>query len=454
MEEINEFNENTDWKEIIKLIEANQFSKFYPNYKLKIKEKGYLISNKEKNIYLFDEKKEIKIFFNDNNLPETLEIYSSLEIENKIKKKGNDIENLYVKGKNYKYSRILASLECYIDIYDFEIRKVKKLDKLEFVKNLSKNEDYTPGEYSKFFQYYFIFLDQFNKRGKTLDFAYLYGKKTEKTFIGFQMKCYFDKSDLSDDAVNKCKIRKNCQKILINSMKLFNCKITKWCYYLVFYYNHKYEDENIKQTNLTKCERNNVSYFLYEPIEKKFYCVSQGVKIPMEELDNDNDKNADLDSCLINAISFSKNIFEELKIKIGKKEVFEMQQSFINDFGNDKLECKEKKKIYFLLDNIRNNLVLKNCKLFLHAKCKFSNKYFFPPDEDYIFLYKKKKSKSFIASYIKKNVNIFIDLSTKKQLKTIFDCLDVECDYYYCLKKIKYKQIFGNSTFIHKKINI
>ena len=67
----------------------------------------------------------------------------------------------------------------------------------------------------------------------------------------------------------------------------------------------------------------------------------------MEELDNDNDKNADLDSCVINTISFSKNIFEELKIKIGKKEVFEMQQSFINDFGNNKLECKEKKKIIF-----------------------------------------------------------------------------------------------------------
>ena len=111
----------------------------------------------------------------------------------------------------------------------------------------------------------------------------------------------------------------------------------------------------------------------------------------MEELDNDNDKNADLDSCVINAISFSKNIFEELKIKIGKKEVFEMQQSFIKDFDKDKLKCKEKNKIYFLLDNIRVNLVLKNCKLFLHAKCKFSNKYFFPPDEDYIFLYKKKR---------------------------------------------------------------
>ena len=63
MEEINEFNENTDWKEIIKLIEANQFSKLYPDYKLKLKENGYLISNKEKNIYLFDQKKRNKNLF-------------------------------------------------------------------------------------------------------------------------------------------------------------------------------------------------------------------------------------------------------------------------------------------------------------------------------------------------------------------------------------------------------
>ena len=156
MEEINEFNENTDWKEIINLIETKQFSESYPDYKYKLKEKGYLIYNKEKNIYLFNKKKEIKIFFDDNNLPETLEIYSSLEIENKIIKKGKDIDNLYLKGENIKYSSILTSLELYIDEYEFEIREKKKLDKLVFVNNLNEEEDYTPNEYSKFFQKYFI----------------------------------------------------------------------------------------------------------------------------------------------------------------------------------------------------------------------------------------------------------------------------------------------------------
>ena len=68
-----------------------------------------------------------------------------------------------------------------------------------------KNDDFTGDES--------IFLDQFNKRGKTLDFAYLYGTKNNKTFIGFQMKCYFINSNLNNDTVDKCKIRRDCQKI-------------------------------------------------------------------------------------------------------------------------------------------------------------------------------------------------------------------------------------------------
>ena len=75
-----------------------------------------------------------------------------------------------------------------------------------------------------------IFLDQFSKFGKTLDFAYLYGKKNDKVFIGFQMKCYFEKSNLKEKFIYKPYIKKNCRKILVNTMKLFNCKITHWYY--------------------------------------------------------------------------------------------------------------------------------------------------------------------------------------------------------------------------------
>ena len=169
-----------------------------------------------------------------------------------------------------------------------------------------KNDDFTGDES--------IFLDQFNKRGKTLDFAYLYGTKNNKTFIGFQMKCYFINSNLNNDTVDKCKIRRDCQKILINSMKLFNCKITKWYYYLVFYYNSKVPNENINQENLSKCERNNIGYFFYEPIEKQFYCVCKGKKKEINELIID--QNADLDAFVINAINFSQKVFEELKFEV------------------------------------------------------------------------------------------------------------------------------------------
>ena len=75
-----------------------------------------------------------------------------------------------------------------------------------------------------------IFLDQYSKFGKTLDFAYIYGNKNEKTFIGFQMKCYFEDSTLKNKFVNKNFIKKSCRKILVNSMKLFNCKISQWYY--------------------------------------------------------------------------------------------------------------------------------------------------------------------------------------------------------------------------------
>ena len=58
MEKNNKFDENTNWEEIIKLIEEKQFSESYPDYKYKLKEKGYLIYNKKKNIYLFNKKKK------------------------------------------------------------------------------------------------------------------------------------------------------------------------------------------------------------------------------------------------------------------------------------------------------------------------------------------------------------------------------------------------------------
>ena len=118
------------------------------------------------------------------------------------------------------------------------------------------------------------------------------------------------------------------------------------------------------------------------------------------------------------------------------QEIGEMKESFINDF-KEVFKFKKKPSISSIFYRIQKALNLKKLVVLFHTKCKFSNNYFFPPDKDYIFLYKRKDSDSFIASFIKNKLNKFIDLSTEETLKTIFDVLDVNYEYYYCLKKYK-----------------
>ena len=46
-------------------------------------------------------------------------------------------------------------------------------------------------------------LNQIYKTGKTFDYAYLSGKKENKTFLGFQMKCYFNNNILDDKSCGR-----------------------------------------------------------------------------------------------------------------------------------------------------------------------------------------------------------------------------------------------------------
>jgi hypoxanthine phosphoribosyltransferase len=99
-----------------------------------------------------------------------------------------------------------------------------------------------------------LLLDQIKKTGKTLDYALLYGKKNEKVLIGFQIKCYFNNSILAEQTIDKSTIREKCSKMLVNSMILFNCKITNWNYILIFFINNEEKNENINLKNLEKCK--------------------------------------------------------------------------------------------------------------------------------------------------------------------------------------------------------
>ena len=197
-----------------------------------------------------------------------------------------------------------------------------------------------------------IFLDQFSKWGKALDFAYLYGSKNKKTFFGFQMKCYFENSELNDNAVDKCWIRKNCQKILVNSMKLFNCKITRWYYYLVFFLNNKNKSENINPKNIEKCRKNNIRFIFYEPFEKKFYDYKKKKLCIINELKLES--KANLDAYVINEEKLY-NLNLKGKIQIGKN-MRQMQDSFFEDFKKVFKNQKELDTIPLILRKIAANI--------------------------------------------------------------------------------------------------
>ena len=307
-------------------------------------------------------------------------------------------------------------------------------DEIEIQKKQCKNF-----EKSNFIGSRPIFFEQYSKWGKALDFAYLYGNKYNKKFIGFQTKCYFENSELNSNAVDKCWIRKQCQKILVNSMKLFNCKITKWFYFLIFYVNNKNKNENINEKNLEKCKKNDISYLFYDPAKKKFY-NKRKKEINILKVTN----KANLDSFVINEEKFY-NLNRMGKIKIGRN-ILEMKEAFIKDFYKVFDITNKEINITNILSMIAEKLNIKDYELWFHAKCYFNKLFFCPPNKKFVLLYKNKDKINFIASLTKKGKIEYIDISTGKEVANIFEVLDSTSDYYYCLLKIRRskKRFFGD----------
>ena len=426
----------------------------------------------QKNIF-----KEINDNFLDNNKRENIEPNQNNEEEESIDEEEEDDDDEIDDVNNSDYIIINKNEEDNIDnqekkskidnkekyslekmLEDFKIKTLNNKSKFEglsddaisFLKNIEdyradeinkqrkSNESFNKSEYNGDES---IFIDQFSKWGKALDFAYIYGEKENKTFIGFQMKCYFENSKLNDSAINKRKIRKNCQKILVNSMKLFNCKITKWYYYLLFYLNKETKSENIDKINLDKCKNNNISYFFYDPLKQNFYLKNK--KTEMVKLDIDS--TADLDACVTNVLNSSLNFLKEGKIEIGSN-INDMRSSFKKDFSKI---FKDKNSILGILDKIKNNLKLKDYTICFFAQFKFQQFYFLPPDNKSIFLYKIKNENNFLAILRKNRETKSFEILNGKEKNTIFNLLDLDIKYYYCLKKKKrrkYKRIKFNST--------
>ena len=303
------------------------------------------------------------------------------------------------------------------------------------LKELRKNEQkYDKGIYNGNES---IFLEQYNKFGKTLDFSYIYGNKNEKVFIGFKIKSCFENSKSNENIFDKLYIKRTCRKILINSMKLFNCKITKWNYFLIFYYNPKNIKENVSKNILNKCKLKDISYLFYDPVKKEFYIKEENKMININELKIDNISN--LENNVADIDEFSYELPAKRKLEIGNK-IMEMKQSFINDLSKTLKINEENPSIIIILSKIASIIGIGDYLLSFYVKCEFNKSMICPKKEKYVLLYKKKtdiNSIGFIAS-IKKGKNIkYFDLSTNNEVKNLYEILDEDSKYYYCLYKYK-----------------
>ena len=292
-----------------------------------------------------------------------------------------------------------------------------------------------------------LLIDQISSYGKALDYAFLYGEKNYKIFIGFQMKCYFDNSILSDNAIDKLKIKDNCKKILVNSMKLFNCKIMKWHYFLIFYCNSKTPNENINIKNLNNCKMKGIAYFFYDPILKKFFDSN----IPQERKEIKAlqlTEESDLDNNRFNIknilLGQDKILLNNGSIPIGGN-LIEMKESFIRDF---KELCKDKTNpnLQNILSQIKINMNIKYEILF-KMKLPIAKGYIAPPDEKHILLYKKKDCNEYLAIMQNSGKVEFFDIFHQNKSKYFCSLLDEEHKYYYCLSINKRRRIAQKSEY-------
>ena len=274
-----------------------------------------------------------------------------------------------------------------------------------------------------------------------MDFAYLSGKKENKTFIGFQMKCYFNNNILSDKYIDKIIIKENCKKILVNSMKLFNCKINNWNYIIVFYYNNKSKKDFINIDNLKRYKSKEIAYIFYDPISKVFFDSTRKKiikKIKPSKLSNlDYDEvDAKKDSINIDKIYHKKG-----RIKVGKN-IQNMIESFIKDLSNI---CEENKNpdIYDILQKIKENIGLsKNIYLCFNLRYPIIKEIINTPNSSNVYLYKQKDNNYYIALIRINNELKFFDLSKKKkELNSFYNIFDEHSQYYYSLGILKKRQL-------------
>ena len=286
-----------------------------------------------------------------------------------------------------------------------------------------------------------FYITQSNPNGELLDFAVLYGKKNEKIFLGFQIKCYSSNTDIDSKFLERDSIKKVLSPILLNSIKLFNCLIKEWHYYLIYYYNLM--DESTKYGGYKaqiSTFKNKIEYLLYDPVQKVFY--SKDFKTEIKNLELTYYSNLDnisyLNNCY-NYLSISENVF----FKTNSDEFDEDFGNGLNQFVNDFKQYSENPEN--ILNILSQKMGIKNlfyCLSFHSFRIEL-------PIFNQLILYKKKESSHFIAIYFDEFYKVF-DLEKEKNININGwkQFIDFEYKYTYILRfygrSMKRKELRNN----------
>ena len=427
-EEIKENDKNNNSEKIIinldkDINEVELKNRILKNFEYDLKNfniytKNEIIKDKEKiteNYEAFGMKKDIV----EQLLFKEIDDYRKENFEQKVQKRFEEILQIISKKRieNKKKREIIIP-----------IRKVKKL------KHRIINEEVYSGNEN-------ILIDQTNSNGKIVDYAFLFGERENKKFVTFQMKCYSNNTNLEDIFENKYIIKNQLSKMLINSIKLFNCKITEWHYILVFYYNDKDKLSSIGIKTILSCINKNVEFILFNPINNMFYLKNK------DNIIEENKKKFNLISIesnldqisfmnMINVLNFEKYNYVNKTNNELKIEYWQGLAKFLEDF----------KKLDMNVSDLNTIFGVKNIIYYCHFK--FDNE-IISPRKNYIILYKKKNSLYFLG--IKNSLDIIqcYDLESKKILEKYYDLIDSDFGYSYVLyfeEKLTHKRTFNEMS--------
>ena len=351
--------------------------------------------------------------------------------KNKIDKRENEkIDKKEIDNILSKFNIINCNINPFL-LENIEYYRAKEISKLYngdyYIKKLDKSYD---GNKT-------YFLEQKKRTGKTLDCALLYGEDKKKTFIGFQIKCYFSETtNIPQKAKNISKIKRSIKEILINSMYLLNCKITSWNYYLIFYINKKRKNCNVDKSLIDEL-KNNIEVIYYDPVDKKFYDINKNIitnlkLTPIANLDNM--------KISFSEISINPIVIYQQKARIIQEE--KIEENFKKDF-----EYLNQKNVDNIIKKILSIMEVKEGIYELKYQIGKLPRIILSPSINYIFLYKRNNNEGFIGIKCIKDENdepghYCYDLKNEKEINFI----EIDCLYFYTLQRIRPEKIYKSPS--------